>query len=77
MEIKEEEPEDDLLLVLTEDGGVKNEEDPVADRLENQTILHLGRHVLYKLNRSADIWHLCSVETKSKCGYLASMFCRN
>ena len=47
MEIKEEEPEDDLLLVLTEDGGVKNEEDPVADRLENRTDPLLTRWVGY------------------------------
>ena len=47
MEIKEEEPEDELLLVLTEDGGVKNEEDPVADRLENRTDPLLTRWVGY------------------------------
>ena len=47
VEIKKEEVEDDQLLVLPGDGGVKNEEEPVADRLENQTDPLLTRWVGY------------------------------
>ena len=37
VEIKKEEIEDDQLLVLPGDGGVKNEEEQGVDRLENKT----------------------------------------